>query len=201
MLGELPEVLPGDDAAGQPGEEELDRLRLGRVGRGLAAVRFHQRPGDVETGLGEGGEGVLDVALHDRFHIAVGDDGAAPLVLPPDRRDLVREGDRHAWEAPFQELAQPQLVGRVDVGEEEADGDGGVALGVVRDALCDAAGEILQRLIGEGDERPAVEIEPLRDPEAVASLDERPRLGPLQREVMFAVHALDVRDVLETRRW
>ena len=134
--GELPEVLPGDDAAGQPGEEELDRLGLGRVGGGLAAVRFHQRPGSVELRLGEGGEGILDVALHDRLDVAVGDDGAAPLVLPPDRRDLMRQGDRHVREARFQELAQPQLVGRVDVGEEETDGDGDVALGIVRDALA-----------------------------------------------------------------
>ena len=110
----------------------------------------------------------------------------------------MRKGDRHAWETLVQELAQPQLVGRVDVGEEEADGDGGVALGVVRHPLRDAAGEILQRLVGERDERPAVEIEPLRDPKAVAPLDQRPRLGPLQREVVLAVHALDVWDVLET---
>ena len=96
---ELPEVLPGDDAAGQPGEEELDRLGLGGVGRGLAPVRLHQRPGGVESGLGEGGEGVLDVALHDRFHVAVGDGGAATLVLPPDRRDLMRERDRNVGEA------------------------------------------------------------------------------------------------------
>ena len=109
----------------------------------------------------------------------------------------MRKGNRHVWEPPFQELAQPQLVGRVDVGEEEADGDGGVALGIVRDSLGDSAGEILQRFIGEGDERAAVEIEPLRHAETVPSLDERPGLGPLQREVVFAVHALDVRNVLE----
>ena len=99
-----------------------------------------------------------------------------------------------------QEVAQPQLMGRVDVGEEEADGDGDVALGIVGDARCDAAGEVLQRFVGERDERPAMEVEPLRHPKAVAALDQRLRLGPLQREVVFAVHALDVRDILEPLR-
>ena len=42
-----------------------------------------------------------------------------------------------------------------------------------------------------------MEIEPLRHAEAVAPLDERLRLGPFEREVILAVHALDVGDILE----
>ena len=74
-----------------------------------------------------------------------------------------------------------------------------LALRVVGDARRDATRQVLERLVGEWDERPAMEVEPLRHPEAVAPLDQRLRLRPLQGEVVFAIHALDVGDILEPR--
>ena len=183
--GELSEILAGNDAAaGRPGGG-ISPARPRRRRRGLATIRLHQRPGDMHARLGEGGERLLDVALHDRLHIAIGDDGAASLVLPPDWCD-VRERDRYAREALLQELAQAELVGRVDVGEEKT-ATAAVAFGRVGDALREAVGEILERLVGEWDERLAMEVQPLRYPDTVAPLDQRSRFCPLQREVVFAV--------------
>ena len=62
-----------------------------------------------QPGLGEGVEGILDVALHDRFDVAVGDDRAAAFVLPPDGRDLVRERNGNGGESLRQEVTQPEL--------------------------------------------------------------------------------------------
>src|SRR5262249_39558253 len=124
---ELPEVVTGDDPARQTGEEQLDRLGLRRLRGRLAAVRLHPRPGHAEVFRRQRVPRAGHVLLHDRLDVAVGDAGAAALVLAPDRGDFVRERNRDVRKALPQKIPYPQLVRGVDVGKQQADGDREVA--------------------------------------------------------------------------
>ena len=63
------------------------------------------------------------VAAQQRLQVGVGEGGAGALVLAPQRRDPVREGDRDGGKAPLQERAERKLMGRVEIRKQQADRD------------------------------------------------------------------------------
>ena len=96
--------------------------------------------------------------------------------------------------APFQERADLQLVGRVEVGEQQAHRD---RLG---SALRDLRREPLQGRRLQRHHHLALGVDALDHRQAVAAPAQRPRLEPVQVILALAVDALDERDVLEPRR-
>ena len=67
---------------------------------------------------------VVQVARHDGLDVTVEHGRVAALELTPLLRHLVRERDRQLWRQFGQNGAALQLVLRVDVTVQEADGDG-----------------------------------------------------------------------------
>ncbi len=196
----LAEERAADDAAAQSREQQLDRLRLGRSRHGVAAVRLHQRPWRTQRHRLEAPPNIVDVGADRRLDIGIGDDRAAALVFPPDRRHRVRERYRHVGKAPAQECAEPQLVHGVDVGEQQADRDRRAAFIAAGQKPGDRVRHCLEPGVVQRRQDFTVVAEPLRYPDAVATLHQRFGFRPFQRVVIAAVHPLDERDVLESRR-
>ena len=88
----------------------------------------------------------------------------------------------------------------IDVREQKADGDRDALRRVLRQPRLDLLRQLLKRRILQRDQDAAVEVEAFRQSQAVSALDQGLRLSPLQREVVFPIHPLDIGDVLETPR-
>ena len=131
--------------------------------------------------------------------VRVDDDRVAALVLAPDRRDLAGDGDRHVRQLAPHGVGQELLVPRIDVGEQQVDGDADAArrLGVAGADEGHGGRDVLLR---QGSPHGAVVEDALVDAEAVAAQHVGRRLGPLQVVQALAVDALDERDVLQARR-
>ena len=187
------EVGAADHASGEPGEQQVDRP-FGRLGEpGGAAVRLEQRTGAAHVAFAQRLADAPAVAAQQRLQVGVGEGGAGALVLAPQRRDPVREGDRDGGKAPLQERAERKLMGRVEIGEQQADRDRvGAALGDLRRELLHGRG--LQR-----HHHLALGVDTLGHGQAASAPDQRPRLPPVQVVLALAVDALNERDVLEPR--
>ncbi len=172
----------------------MRRARARLPGERPAAVRLQQRPGAGDAGIGQRARDAVDVVVEQRLREGVDGHGRPALVLPPDRRHLVRERDRNVGVARVDRLAHAELVLGVQVREEQADGDGGVA--VETGALERRA----ERVDIERRQDAALFVEPLDDAEAVPPADERRGLAPVEVVVVLAVDPLDVGDVLEAFR-
>ena len=188
------EVGAADHPAGEAREQQLNRpLRRLRQAGG-AAVRLEQRAGAAHAPLLQRVADAPAVAAQQRFQVGVGHGGAGTLVLAPQRRHPMREGNRDGGEAPLQERAELQLMGRVEIGEQQTYRD---RLGAsLRHLRC----ELLHGRRFEREQHLALGVDPFGHGETVAALDQRPRLEPLQVVLALAVDALDERDVLEPRR-
>ena len=162
------EVRPAGGATGDPREQDVRRPSPGLLGERVPPVRLEQRPGPTDTLPGERPGEAADVSLERGLQVRVDDCRVPPLVLAPDRRHVVREGDGHTWKHILDDVPDTNLVLRVQVREEGADGDRHVAPVEI---------ELPQRLrqplgVQRSLDLPLL-VEPLHDPEAVWSLDER----------------------------
>ena len=202
LPAKLPEIASGNDPPGQPGEQQLDRL----LGRGCrehrAAVRLHQGPGRCQTALPQAPVQVAGKGSHVRLDVGIGNGGAAALVLPPDRRDDVRQGYGYVRQLALQERRQLLFVPGVDIGEQQVDGDSRRTLvcGVLSEALRDDCAEAGQFLLVQRNEDIAVLGDPLAHAQAVAPLGKRRRLHPVQVVVEPPIDPLDEEHVLEALR-
>ena len=121
--GEAGDVAAGDDAAGGAGDQHLDRGGGGGVQGHLAAV------GADDHGVGADAGGIEALAHHaqaagdDGLEIGVGERGRGPLILLPLGQDLVGDRERQARQLLGQDRLDRLLVGGVEVGEQQADGD------------------------------------------------------------------------------
>ena len=145
--------------------------------------------------VGERLRHAVHVGLEQRLGERVDRGRRAALVLAPDRGDLVRQGHRHPGEPVLQDVADGELVLRVQIREEQADRDRRRL--AVELQPVERAGE---RVGVEGLEHAALLVQSLRDADAVPPAHERRRLAPAEVVVVLAVDALDVRDVLEALR-
>ncbi len=126
------------------------------------------------------------------LQVGVDDRRVPALVLPPDRGDLVRERDRQRRQDVTGDVANAALVLRVEVGEEQADGERDpIAVELERPERI-AQGDLVER-----DLRPSLFVQTLDHAEAVRSLDQRDGLSPREVVVVLAVDPLDEGDVLE----
>ena len=117
------EVGTADHPAGEPREQQLDRpLRCLREPGG-AAVRLEQRAGTAHAALAQRCADARAVAAQQRLQVGVGHGGAGALVLAPYRCDPMREGHRDGGKALLQERAELQLMGRVEIGEQQTHRD------------------------------------------------------------------------------
>ena len=127
----------------------------------------------------------------DRLEIGVGERGRGALVLLPLRQDLVGDRERQARQLLGQDRLHRLLVGRVEVGEQQADGDR-------RDLRLGRGSRPRPRAPRPGraarDDR-AIGVDALVELEAVAALDQRLGLDPAHVVVGLAVAALDERHV------
>ena len=134
------------------------------------------------------------VAAHDRRRVGVDDRGGRPLVLAPLSGDPVRERDRDVVELLEQDLLGAKLVGRVQVGEQEADGDGAESL-LPHAPRGRADGVLVERL-----QLLAGGVQPAGDLDDVAARHERRRLAVVDVVQARAVAAGDVVDVARALR-
>ena len=185
-------MAAGDHAAGRAGDQHLDRGGGGGVQRHLAAV------GADDHGVGADTGGIQALAHHaqaagdDGLEVGVGERGRGPLILLPLGQDLVGDRERQARQLLGQDRLDRLLMGGVEVGEQQADGDGlDLRLGTDRSGDRTDLGRVER-----GDDL-AIGVDALGQLEAVAALDQRLRLDPAHVVVGLAVAALDERDVLE----
>ena len=142
------------------------------------------------------------------------DGGGRPVILAPDRRDLVGERDGNVRKARAERRAQRRFVSGVAVAEEEVDRDGPArarAVGAARTARASAVGaasadqgghrvedardlDLVQRR-----DDAALVVDALAHAEAVAPRDAGLRPAPAQVVGMGPRDAADQRDVLEAR--
>ena len=186
--------LGADIAADRTGEEGLDRM-LARRRRGHgAAVRLH----DVQVAAGkrvaELAHQRREVAFHHRRDIGLHDGGRGAGELAPLLRDAVREGHRGLRQRRGEMLCDGELMHRVAIGVQEADGDRVVAARLHRRDQRVEISQFDRRL-----DR-AVGLEPLGHHEDVAALDQALRLAIVDGEDVAPVVALDGVDVAEIAR-
>ncbi len=120
VAGELGQQPGADGASGRarehaPGPGPGRFLGAGDAARGL----HHQR--SRQAGLARGFAEPLQVTPEQRREVGVDRGGRAALVLAEARQDLVRGGDVHARQLTAQVRGEALLVGRIEVGEEQAD--------------------------------------------------------------------------------
>ena len=121
--GFVREVGAADHSAGEPGEQQLHRPLRRLRQPGGAAVRLEQRAGASDAVFAQRGADARTVAAQQRLQVGVGEGGAGALVLAPQRRDAMREGDRDGRKTPFQERAERKLMDRVEIGEQQTHRD------------------------------------------------------------------------------
>ena len=181
-------------AAHRPGEQRLHRPFAGRARRDDAAARLHHVQGDVQSALVQLALEPLEVAAHGRAGVRVEHGGRSALVLAPFGGDSVRQRDRKVTELLAQDLLGAQLVRRIEVGEEEADGDGteGLVLG--------ASGGGTDGLLVERRQLLASPVEPAADLDGVSPRNERRRLSVVELVQLCPVAAGDLVRVADALR-
>ena len=117
------EEAGADDTAGEPRQEQAAGAAPGLLGAQVAAVRREQVPALDARVLPDHRPHAVDVDLDQRLDVRVGDRRARPLVLAPDRRDLVRDGDRQVGRDLPDRVCDRLLVRRVEVREQARHGD------------------------------------------------------------------------------
>ena len=160
--GEMParDGAGRDARGGKPHREALRRMR-----RHHAAAGVQQQQVAVVPALREPAPEPLHIAPDEGREHGVRDRGREALVLEDLRQDL--GGGRHCdvGQLLLQDLAHPQLVGRVRVGVDEADRHG-------RDAApAENAGDPPRLLLVQRRHDLAGEVDALLDLEAVAASD------------------------------
>src|SRR5579862_3716281 len=192
------EMPAGDQPPREPGEDQVDRVRLGRTGRDLTAVRLDEEARHAHALALELVVEVAGKPSDQTAEVAVDDHRVRPFVLAPDRSDLIRDRHRDVRQPLAQRRGESLLVVGPHVREEKADRD----RGTVR-SLCaprDLRNDPLDLLVLERHPYRPVECDALTDADAVRPRDVRARLHPLHVEQRLAVDALDEGDVLEARR-
>ena len=127
---------PGADGAAGRAGEDAPGAGPGRLGRrGDAARGLHDRAARAGRRRSAASLEPAQVAAEQRREVGVDRRRRAALVLAEAGQDLVRGGDVDAGQLAPQVLGERPLVGRVEVGEEQADRD---RLGA---ALADQRGE------------------------------------------------------------
>ena len=191
-------VLRRDDPAGQPGKHRLRRTVRRGLRQHLAAVGLHHRPRAGVPPRCETFVQRVDEPLQQRPDIGVGNGRARAVVLPPDRRDLVRERNRKLGKLARQILADHALVVGLDVRKQAVDRHGHRAVGSFVQACAQHVAQA-----AEGRRRQRVHdlahvVEPLRHAHTVAAGDQGLRSLPVEVVVELAIHALQKRHVLES---
>ncbi len=187
MLGD---EAAGDNAAGRARQHHL-RWRIGRGFEShFAAIGLDDDGGRCNPGFVEAAAHHLELAADNRFEIGVGNGGGGALILLPLRQHAV--GNRQGLVLQFggENLLDLQFMGRIEVGEQQADGD--------RFDLRngpDLGGDPFHLRLVEGPHHLAIGIDALVEFEAVAALDQGLGLHPAHVIVIFAVAALDERHI------
>ncbi len=185
------EVGTAEHAAHRPRDQVVDRL----LGRGPdvddAPVGLHHQQLRRRAGALEPGAQVLHVAGEHRLQVRVRDRGVAAVVLAPARIDLMGERDGQLRDGAAQAVGQLELMGRVQVGEEERHRDG-------RDALvAQVRDDPLHVVRVQRPDLLALVRHAAVDLEAVVTRGERTRLAPPEAVEVPAVGVLDEDDVPE----
>ena len=123
---EPPGVLaPGDEAACEPGEHQIDRPISRRRRIDPACVRLEQLERRVDAlGLERAGR-LGREAADDRLQERIDAGRRSALELTPRRRDEMAEGDGKIGEAPAEPLADASFVLAVRERAQQVDRDGG----------------------------------------------------------------------------
>ena len=192
--------LAGPDAADQPRHRprhhQVDRAAGGTVRGRHAAGGLHEADTAREPRILQAGLEPPDIAAHPRADIGIEAGGREALELAIERQHLA--GDREIGVGAFlsEDLLDALLVRGVEVGVQQADGDG-VDAGLTQRPCALPHLRLVQRhddlALGRGD--------PLLDREPMAAPDQRARLPRqllLEREVVRLLVARDVENVPKT---
>ena len=182
-------------AADRPGEQRLHRPLAGRARRDDAAARLHHVQRRVQPALVQLALQPLEVPAHGRSRVRVEHRGRRALVLAPLGGDSMRQRDREVTELLAQDLLGAQLVRRVEVGEEEADGDGAERL------VLGATGGGTDGLLVERRQLLAGPVEPAADLDGVPPRNERRRLAVVELVQPRPVAAGDLVRVADALAW
>ena len=168
------ELLGSDDSGGRPGLDDLDRPPGRRARRHHAAVRLHHQDRRAHAQRRQARFELGQVAADDRLDVGVDDSRAGAFVLANLRQNLRGERKGKVRGQFGDDLGQSPLVGRIRVAVDERDREGANPLGEQKsDAF--ARRRFVQRL-----DLLSPRVQPLRDLDAPASLDERAGLAPGQ---------------------
>ena len=133
----------------------------------------------------------LEIGIHQRLDIGVGDRRRGALVFAHLGTDLARQRDPEAGQLLLQDVARAPLVRRIGVGMHEGDGDAFRALAL------ELARGVAHRLLVERQADMAMHVHALGHREAQRARHQR--LGLLDGEVVLVVAAFvgDIEDVAE----
>ena len=194
LADQPPQLRRAPEPARRPALHHRDRDPLDVLERVDAAVGLHDVRGPAEPLARDARVQRAQVALGDRLDVRRQHRGAAALVLAPLARDLVRRDGAHVRPELPEPLEHGDLVCRVRVGVQQADGDRLHLRGaeVVDDRR--QAGEVQRRPLGPGRREPARHLAPQR------TRHERLRLDVEQVEEVGPVPARDLERVAEPLR-
>src|SRR5205085_2570625 len=133
-----------------------------------------------------------------RLDISVGDHGARPFVLSPDRRDAVRQRYRQLRKGHAEAPPEFQFMCRVEVGEQQTDRDGFDQL--LLPNAPDRGYDLVHSFRREGHYHLAAGIDSLVSSDAPPATHQRLRLAPMEIVLALAVDALDEGDIFEAAR-
>ena len=163
----LSEVRRGDHTRGRPGLDHEHGTRARRLGAEDAAARLHHEQLCLHARFGEAALDPLQIALDHGTNHGVDHGRRGAQVLAELRRDLGGERDRNTGQLLGEDRADALLVLGVDVGVEQADGDGFDLL-APEDRGGRAHGVVLER-----PQHLAGGAEPLGDGHRAVARDER----------------------------
>ncbi len=172
--------------------EQLDRRRGCGVQGHLAAVRADQHGRGLDPGAIQAFAHRLEPLADDRLQVGVGQCGRGALVLLPLGQHLEADRDGMLRQLPLEDRLDPELVVRVEVGEEQAAGDRLDLRDGPNRGRYPPHGVVVERL----DHAP-LGVDPLVELEAVPPQAERLRLHPAHVVVILAIAALNERHVPE----
>ena len=192
--------LAGPDAADQPCDRprhhEVDRAADGAVRGRHAARGLHESNAARKTGIAQARLQPADIARDTRAHVGVETGGREALEFPVEGQHLA--GDREVRVGTFllKDLLDALLMSRVEVGVQQADGDG-VDPRLPQRPRALAHLRLVQRHddLALGRRDPLLDREPVAPPHQWARL---PRQLLLEREVVRLLVARDVQDVSKT---